>query len=206
MTKPTDFTPEEWVEIYQTPMFAAQLIMTRHRGALGKVSEMAAANAVMKDPFADEEFLEKLRNKSSFSALASVTTKVSKEDSKQEPPTAELDTLEPAADVDAPELIQYLVGEVRRTTRYTALVDTPIDAKELKSEAQIDQLLARIQKNAAVVEAKATPEEADAWKLWVMHTAESAAKATVDKEHHKKVLLSEGEKAMLERIKQAINA
>ena len=206
MTNPTAFTPEEWEEIYLAPMFAAQLIVAQHPGKMGRIADLAAAFAVIQDPAADDAYLAKLRKKNPISALYSVTTKA-KNPRKKKQRHFPLDTLEPATDVDAPELIQYLVGEVHRRTEDSGVVESPLKAKEVQTEEQFEALLARIQKSAALVAEKATPEEADAWRAWVMRTAEVSAQAAQEKtESGDKVWVSEPEKAMLERIQQALGA
>jgi site-specific recombinase len=206
MTKPTDFTIDEWKEIYYTPMFAAQLIVAQQSGKMGRLADLAAANTVMQNPAADDAELDKLRNKNAILSMYSVTAKA-KKPGKKRPRQFELDTLEPAADVHAPELIQYLVGEVRRRTAETGVVNSPVKAKDAATDADFDALLTRIQKAAAAVEEKATPEESAAWKAWVMRTAEATAQAAKEKtKSGEKVWVSEGEKAMLERIQQALNA
>jgi len=206
MTKPTAFTPEEWEEIYHAPMFAAQLIVAQHPGKMGRIADLAAAFAVMQDPAADDEYLAKLREKNPLSAMYSVTTKA-KNPRKKKQRHFPLDTLEPATDVDAPELIQYLVGEVHRRTEASGVVESPVKAKEVQTEEQFEALLARIQKSAALVAEKATTEEAEAWRAWIMRTAEISAQAAQEKtESGDKVWVSEPEKAMLERIQQALGA
>ena len=206
MTKPTVFTHEEWVEIYHTPMFAAQLIVAQQSGKMGKLADLAAAHTVMQNPTADDAELDKLRHKNAVLAMYSVTAKA-KDLTKKKSRDFNLETLKPATEVDAPELIQYLVGEVHRRTVDTGVIDSPIKDKELRSEEAFAALLARIQKAAAVVEEKATPEESAAWKAWVMRTAEATAQAAKEKtESGEKVWVSEPEKAMLERIQQALNA
>jgi hypothetical protein len=204
MTKPTAFTPEEWEEIYHAPMFAAQLIVAQHPGKMGRIAELAAAFAVMQDPAADDEYLAKLREKNPLSAMYSVTAKA-KNPRKKKQRHFPLDTLEPATDVDAPELIQYLVGEIKRRTVASGVVESPVKAKEVETEEQYQALLERIHKSAVLVAEKATPEEAEAWRAWVMRTAEVSAEAAQEKtESGDKVWLSEDEKAMLERIQQAL--
>jgi len=206
MTNPTAFTPEEWEEIYLAPMFAAQLIVAQHPGKMGRIADLAAAFTVMQNPAADDAYLANLREKNPLSAMYSVTAKA-KNPRKKKQRHFPLDTLEPATDVDAPELIQYLVGEVHRRTEASGVVESPVKAKEVQTEEQFEALLARIQKSAALVAEKATPEEADAWRAWVMRTAEVSAQAAQEKtESGDKVWVSEPEKAMLERIQQALGA
>ena len=63
----------------------------------------------------------------------------------------------------------------------------------------------RIREAAAILKAKATPEEFDSFKAWVMHTAQVTAEAAKEgKAFHKKVRVSDKEKAMMERIQQAL--
>jgi hypothetical protein len=80
-------------------------------------------------------------------------------------------------------------------------LDTPTLGKEENFQATLE----RIREAAKIMKAKATPEEFDSFKAWVMHTAQVTAEAAKEgKAFHKNVRVSDKEKAMMERIQQAL--
>ena len=81
------------------------------------------------------------------------------------------------------------------------------EAPKFSNEEEIAAILKQISDEAVILEAKATPEETDAFRQWVMSVAQATAEAAKEGSmFHKKVLVSDKEKAMLERIQQALNA
>jgi hypothetical protein len=81
------------------------------------------------------------------------------------------------------------------------------EAPKFSNEDEISAALKQISDAAAILEAKAAPEEADSFQQWVMSVAQATAEAAKEgRMFHKKVLVSDKEKAMLERIQQALNA
>jgi hypothetical protein len=79
------------------------------------------------------------------------------------------------------------------------------EAPKFSNEEEISAALKQISDAAATLEAKATPEDAKSFGQWVMNVAQATAEAAKEGGmFSKKVLVSDKEKAMLERIQQAL--
>ena len=79
------------------------------------------------------------------------------------------------------------------------------EAPKFSNEEEISAALKQISDAAATLEAKATPEDAKSFSQWVMNVAQATAEAAKEGGmFSKKVLVSDKEKAMLERIQQAL--
>jgi hypothetical protein len=96
-----------------------------------------------------------------------------------------------------------LIVELAKSFKESAKkLDTPTLGKEENFQATLE----RIREAAEIMKAKATPEEFEAFKEWVMHTAQVTAEASKEGPFlRKKVRVSDKEKAMMERIAQALN-
>jgi len=81
------------------------------------------------------------------------------------------------------------------------------EAPKFSNEDEIIAVLKQIGDAVAILKAKATPEETDDFRQWVMSAAQATAEAAKEGSlFGKKVLVSDKEEAMLERIQQALNA
>lgn len=76
-----------------------------------------------------------------------------------------------------------------------------------KGSAPGPQVLAELKGACELVRAKATPEEYDAFRAWLLATAEAAAEAAKEGGFmgFRAVQVSEGEKAMLEQLKAELD-
>ena len=221
MTKATDFTSEEWTQIFYAPMNAAILVVAADKSKSGLFNELATANAVLVNPQVSEEKLTKLREESSVSAMKDTMmaspdvrdelvpelkgeTNVKKVE--QVPADYTYADLEPDETYDGPELMQYLVAEAQHQILLHGLIGSDNDDK-VKKEEDFVRELNKIHEMVTLVRAKATPEEAEAYTAWITRAAEATARGAKEGSFFgKKVLVSDKEKAMLERIQQAINA
>ena len=81
------------------------------------------------------------------------------------------------------------------------------DFKVAKGSAPGAQVLAELGAVSALVKAKASQEEYDAFRSWLVTTAEAAAAAAKEGGFmgFKAVVVSEGEKAMLEQLRSTLN-
>ena len=81
------------------------------------------------------------------------------------------------------------------------------DFKVAKGSAPGAQVLAELGAVSALVQAKASQEEYDAFRAWLVTTAEAAAAAAKEGGFmgFKAVVVSAGEKAMLEQLKSTLN-
>ena len=81
------------------------------------------------------------------------------------------------------------------------------DFKLAKGSAPGPQVLAELGAVSALVRAKASDEEYDAFRNWLVTTAEAAASAAKEGGFmgFKAVVVSEGEKAMLEQLRSALD-
>ena len=81
------------------------------------------------------------------------------------------------------------------------------DFKVAKGSAPGAQVLAELGAVSALVQAKASQEEYDAFRAWLVTTAEAAAAAAKEGGFmgFKAVVVSEGEKAMLEQLRSTLD-
>ena len=109
----------------------------------------------------------------------------------------------------ASEEREDLVGEIARDVRALAEQRTnPVGDFKPRGALAGKQVLEEISRANEIVGAKATPEEADAFREWIMECAQRAADAAKEGGfmgfHAERV--SQGEKDMLEQLRSALGA
>ncbi len=105
----------------------------------------------------------------------------------------------------APPSREQLLSEVALDLQaMTQAKDNPLAGfKAEKGSAPGPQVLAELKGACELVRAKATPEEYDAFRAWLLATAQAAAEAAKEGGFmgFRAVQVSDGEKAMLEQMK-----
>jgi len=82
------------------------------------------------------------------------------------------------------------------------------NALDLKARTAPEQIAEELRRVAGIVSEKATPEEADAWRQWMVTAAQDSANAAKEGGFmgFRAERVSEGEQQMLDRLREALAA
>jgi hypothetical protein len=100
-----------------------------------------------------------------------------------------------------------LVGELARSMRELAEQrKNPVGDFKPRGAMAAKEILDELSRANGIVSAKATPEEAEAYRAWILESAQRAADAAKEGGFmgFRAELVSEGEKEMLEQVRSAL--
>lgn len=106
----------------------------------------------------------------------------------------------------AQELVGSLVADIKAKSENKEKLETP-DTKGQDAEKIIAEMLQQLADVSALLDEKSSPEEAAGFKQWIMGVAEATAEAGREGGFLGigSVRVSDKEKAMLDRISEALN-